>query len=67
MTLPDLRALLIRQQAESLQVDKELNATPIGTQKFGDLRNRRQQLGIAINTTKQRIAAAQKGRQSSLL
>lgn len=66
-TLPELRAELIRQQADCLQLDQQLNATPVGTKEFGELRNRRQQLGLAITTTKEGIRNAQKGHQSSLL
>jgi hypothetical protein len=66
-TLPDLRALLIRQQADSLQLDKDMNATPVGTEEFGKLMRARQELGLAIKDTKKAISMAQQGRQSTLL
>lgn len=66
-TLPELRALLIRQQADSLALDKQLNNTPVGTEEFGKLRNARQKIGLDITATKKAISTAQKGRQSSLL
>lgn len=67
MTLPELRAELIRQQADVLALDQQLQTTAPGTKQYEELRNRRQQLGLAITATKQRLGAAQKGRQSSLL
>lgn len=66
-SLPELRALLIRQQAECLELDQQLNATPVGTKEFGQMRLDRQNLGLAINKTKEGIRTAQQGRQSSLL
>jgi hypothetical protein len=66
-TLLELRAQLVRQQADCLQLDQELNATPVGTKEYGELRNQRQKLGLAIHTTRALIKKAQTGSQSSLL
>lgn len=66
-TLPELRAQLIRHQADCLQLDQQLNATAPGTKEYGELRSRRQQLGLAITTTRALISKSQTGSQSSLL
>jgi hypothetical protein len=66
-TLPELRAELIRHQADCMAVDQKLNAATPGTPEYGKLRNERQRLGLAITTTRKLLSDASKGRQSSLL
>jgi hypothetical protein len=65
--LAQLRAELIRHQADALQLDQQLNAAAPGTKEYGQLRDARQRVGLAITTTKQRIRTAQIGHQPSLL
>jgi len=67
MTLPELRGLLIRQQAEHLKLDIELHATPVGTDEFGRLLKIHQEQCLAMTKTKESIRKAQTGSQSSLL
>jgi len=70
-TLPELRAELTRLQAQRLQVDQELNAAAPGTDQYGQLQRRRQQVGLAVDQAGERlkaaVQAAGKGAQPSLL
>ena len=65
--LQDARAQLVRQQAEKLDLDGQLKATPQGTDAYGQLASKLRTLGTDIEGTRARIRSLQGGGQSSLL
>jgi hypothetical protein len=66
-SIPEVRALLTRQQADKLALEKTFKATPIGTEEFGKLQRQIQQQSLDIKATNQRLRRLLTGSQSSLL
>lgn len=65
--LQDARALLVRQQAEKLDLDGQFKATRPGTDAYGQLASKLRTLGTDIEATRGRIRSLQGGGQPSLL
>lgn len=70
MTLNEMRAELVRQQAAHLEVNNQLRATPTGTDAFGQLARQLQQLDATVKQARARLESAmrnQPGPQTPLL
>lgn len=65
-TIPQVRAELIRLQAELNQVTTELKGIPMGTREFGKGAARVQQLMLEQQTNQKRLTSLLKGGQPSL-
>lgn len=65
--LQDARALLVRQQAEKLDLDGQLKAVRPGTDAYGQFASKLRTLGTDIEATRARIRSLQGGGQPSLL
>lgn len=66
-SLPELRAQLVRQQAELLATEGQLKATAAGTHAWGQLHSQVAEQRRDAELTKRAIGTAQKGHQSTLL
>jgi predicted nucleic acid-binding Zn-ribbon protein len=64
--IPDVRALLIRQQAEKLALEKRFKAALAGTEEFGKLQRQVYQQTLEIQATQQRLKRLLAGSQSPL-
>jgi DNA-binding PadR family transcriptional regulator len=65
-SIHDVRALLTRQQADKLALEKTFKATPIGTEEFGKLQRQIQQQDRDIQATGKRLKRLLTGSQSPL-
>jgi hypothetical protein len=65
-TLREVDDLLQQQQAENRALSKQLEATPMGTVEWGQLRARLQQSGQAVKNTQERLRRLMQGGQPSL-